>query len=75
MAPQLSVDDSSIEVKAGAEVTIAKATATDDVSTERKIKIVVFLKSSNGIFVPVENGGTMKVEEKGIYEAITQSAL
>ena len=70
VAPQLSVDDSSIEVKAGAEVTIAKATATDDVSTERKIKIVVFLKSSNGIFVPVENGGTMKVEEKGIYELI-----
>lgn len=70
VAPQLSVDDSSIEVKAGAEVTIAKATATDDVSTERKIKIVVFLKSSNGIFVPVGNGGTMKVEEKGIYELI-----
>ena len=70
VAPQLRVDDSSIEVKAGAEVMIAKATATDDVSTERKIKIVVFLKSSNGIFVPVENGGTMKVEENGMYELI-----
>lgn len=68
--PQISVNMDSLEVKVGESFTIATATATDDVSKERKIQIKAFLVDKNGIYREIENGDSYTIEKSGHYKLI-----
>ena len=70
VAPTLSVDTSTLNVKVNESFTIAKAVASDDISKDNKLSIQVFLRNENSYYVIVENGGTCRIEKTGEYTLV-----
>ena len=66
-APIISLErDIKTEVKKGKKIDIVKATAEDNL--DEKVEVYVYLVTPSGVILPVENGGTYKATEKGVYK-------
>lgn len=66
-APVITLDgELKTEIKQGKKIKIVKATAKDNV--DEKVEVYTYLVTPSGVIVPVENGGSYKATETGVYK-------
>ena len=66
-APEITVNGSiKTEVKQGKQITVAKATATDNVDGE--VDVYVYLVNPSGVISKATLGKKVKLTEKGVYQ-------